>query len=105
MKKILWKSEFWFAAKAFAAFSLVCLVLLAMHLVHREAGEAFACALVAAIPIILTLYFAFTPSETIKREWRPEIVEKAKREAWKDSFLNPENIPPNKRNPPPGMIG
>jgi protein-S-isoprenylcysteine O-methyltransferase Ste14 len=105
MKKILWKSEFWPYAKAFGAFTLFLLIFLLMHLVHHEIGEGFACAVVAVIPFILMVYLAFTPSETIKREWRPEIVEKAKQEALKNSFLNWENIPPNKRNPPPGMIG
>lgn len=105
MKKILWKSEFWFAAKAFGAFSLFCTVFLLMHLVHRETGEAFACALILTIPLVLTIYFAFTPADEIKKAFRPETVRKAKDEALKDSFLRWENIPPNKRNPPPGMIG
>lgn len=105
MKKILRKSEFWFYAKAFGAFTIFCLAYMVMHLVHHEFGEAFACAIVVTIPLVITLFLAFTDSDRIKESLRPEVVEKAKQEALKSSFLNWENIPPNKRNPPPGMIG
>ena len=35
----------------------------------------------------------------------PEAVERLRREMQKESFLDPNNIPPDKRNPPPGTIG
>lgn len=105
MKKILWKSEFRFHTFVFACFTAVLGVFALMHAIHHEWGETFGASIAAALPLIGVLFLAFTDSDDVKAFFRPEVVEKAKEEALKDSFLNWKNIPPNKRNPPPGMIG
>lgn len=105
MKKILWKSEFRFFTFVFGCFALVLAVFAAMHAIHHEWGETFGTSIAVLLPLIPMLILAFSDSDGIKRSLRPEVVEQAKQEALKDSFLNWKNIPPNKRNPPPGTIG
>jgi hypothetical protein len=105
MKKILWKSDFRSFTVLFGVITLFFAICSVTHLLERQPGEAFGAIIAMAIPLVLTAWLGFCDSDRIAEALRPEAVEKAKQEALKNSFLNWKNIPPNKRSPPPGMIG
>lgn len=105
MKKILWRSDFRSFTVLFGIMTLFLAAVAVMHLLDKQYGEAFGALITACLPLFLTLTLAFTDSDRVAQAVRPEVIEKAKEEALKNSFLNWENIPPNKRDPPPGMIG
>ncbi len=99
-KLILWKSDLWPFTAFFGLITLFLAVFGIIHFVENKQGEAFACALAALIPLILTIVCATNDSESLRRATAPEIIEKAKDAAWEDSFLNPKNIPSGKKDPP-----
>lgn len=101
-KKILWKSDLWSFAVGFAVMTLFCLAYLGIHVAKGEAGEAFAMGLVALIPLVLTLFCAFTDrSEAMDRAELfpdPDASEESRRWAARleedlheRSYLNPKN--------------
>jgi hypothetical protein len=105
-RRILWRSDFRLFTACCAIWTIVCLVSGLNHVFATSQPEnAVVSAFVGSITLTLGLYFGLTEDEVIRRTWRIENVEEAKKEALKHSFLNRENIPPDKRNPPPGMIG
>jgi hypothetical protein len=105
MKKILWKSDFRSFTVLYGTMTLLFAIVAVMHLLDDHPSDAFGEIIATCLPLILTLYLAFTDSDRITMSMLPEAFERAKQEAYRNSFLNWENIPPNKRNPPPDMIG
>lgn len=103
MKQILWKSELWYLTVTFGIMALFCLALVSLHVVDGEWGAAFGIGLIGLIPAGCCGYFAFTPYERLQTAWGPRL-EQAVTEAQADSCLNPENMAPEKRNPPVGLI-
>lgn len=115
-KKILWKSDLWSFTIAFAVMTLSCLAYLGVRLAKGEAGEAFALGLVALIPLVLTLFCAFTdrgeamrreteePPEASKR-WAAKLSDELEAQAWEEAGINPKNSPraqdAMRKDPPP----
>ena len=67
-KKILRKSDLWPFAVAFGVMTSFCLTYLGIHLAQGESGEAFAMGMVTLVPLVLTLFCAFTDrSEAMRR--------------------------------------
>ena len=63
------------------------------------------CLMIPEIGVIFDAGTGFYPSDRIRADWKAENIARAKEEALKDSFLNWRNIPPDKRDPPHGLIG
>ena len=94
MKKILWKSDLWYATLTFAAMTAFCLALLIVHLAKGETGEAFAMGVVTVMPATIALFLAFTDRSDAKVSWVSPHVEQEMLErsgVFEESFLNPEN--------------
>ena len=108
-KSILWRSDLWRFSLAFAFVGLSFAVLVAFNVVGGRSGEAFGEALVALSWLTVAVGIAFIDrSEALRRNKafpRRQALPLAKTIAWQHSCLNPDNLPPGKRNPPPGMIG
>ena len=105
MKKILWKSEYRLFTVLFGTITLFCLLMGVIHVAEGKPEEAFGSAVAGLIPLVLTLVFALTDSDALRRAAAVERDTPEARALWDESGLNPKNSDRAKaamdQDPPP----